>query len=241
MFEAEMSKPRAKPRDPNHILAALPAGDYRRIASKIEPFSFRRGQLLYEPDRPISHVYFPRTGVASIVTRLAEGGTIEIATVGNEGMVGLPAYLGNGSSAMEVMVQISGDAARMSTRTFRQEIRAIASLRDVIRRYTQARMTQLGQSAACNRVHSIVERCSRWLLASHDRVPGDRFHLTQEFLAEMLGVRRATVTQVAGALKRRGLIDYRRGMIRILDRKGLEKTACECYRLIRSEHQRLVG
>jgi len=241
MAEAEMAKPRAKPRDLNHVLAALPAGDYRRIASRLEQFSFRRGQPLYEPGRPISHVYFPRTGVASIVTRLAEGGTIEIATVGNEGIVGLPAYLGNGNSPTEVMVQISGDAVRMSTRTFRQEIRAVASLRDVVRRYTQARMTQLGQSAACNRVHSIVERCARWLLTSHDRVPGDRFHLTQEFLAEMLGVRRATVTRAAGELKRRGLIDYRRGVVRILDRKGLQKSACECYELIRSEHERLVG
>lgn len=241
MYETEMGKPRARKRDRNHILAALPAGDYRRVASRLEPFSLKKGQPLYEPDRPISHVYFPRSGVASIVTRLSEGGTIEVATVGNEGLVGLSAYLGNGSSTLEVMVQIPGDAARMASGAFLQEVRESPSLENVVRRYAQARITQIGQSAACNRVHSIVERCARWLLMSHDRVPGDKFPLTQEFLAEMLGVRRATVTLAAGALKRRGLIEYRRGQIRVLNRRGLQKAACECYALIRREHERLVG
>jgi CRP-like cAMP-binding protein len=241
MAETEMGKPRLKRRDRNHILASLPPGDYRRIASKIESFAFRRGVAIHEADGRISHVYFPRTGVASIVTRMSEGGTIEVATIGNEGVVGLSAYLGNGRSSMEVFVQIPGEAVRMSSEAFLQEIRAGTALRGILRRYAQALITQIGQSAACNRVHPIAERCARWLLMSHDRVSGDEFSLTQEFLAEMLGVRRASVTQVAGILKRRGLIDYRRGMIRIVGRKGLEKAACECYRVIRSEHERLVG
>ena len=236
-----MGKPRLKRRDRNHILASLPPGDYRRIASKLESVAFRKGLAIHEADGPISHVYFPRSGVASIVTRMSEGGTIEVATIGNEGVVGLSAYLGNGRSSMEVFVQIPGEAARMSNDAFLQEIRAGTALRGILLRYTQALMTQMGQSAACNRVHAVAERCARWLLMSHDRVQGDEFSLTQEFLAEMLGVRRASVTQVAGTLKRRGLIDYRRGVIRVVSRKGLEKAACECYWLIRSEHEQLVG
>jgi len=239
--ETEMGKPRPRRRDRNHILAALAPSDYRRIETKLEAAPFRQRQPIHEPDGPISHVYFPRSGVASIVTRMSEGGTVEVATIGNEGMIGLSAYLGNGRSSMEVFVQIPGEAVRMTSGTFRQEIRTSAGLRDAIRRYTQAFLVQIGQSAACNRVHPIGERCARWLLMSHDRVPGDEFSLTQEFLAEMLGVRRASVTDAAGRLKRRGLIEYRRGRIRILDRRGLEKAACECYRLIRSEHEQLVG
>ena len=236
-----MAKPRPRQHDRNHILAALPPGDYRRVASKLEPAPFGRRQPLHEADKPISWVYFPRTGVASVVARMSEGGTIEVATIGNEGVVGLSAYLGNGRSSMEVFVQIPGEAVRMSSGAFRQELRTGTALRDVVRRYAQALMTQIGQSAACNRAHPTVERCARWLLMTHDRVSGDEYSLTQEFLGEMLGVRRAGVTVAAGLLKRRHLIDYRRGRIRILDRKGLEKAACECYALIRSEHEQLVG
>ena len=236
-----MSKPRLKRRDANRILASLPSADYRRIAAKLEPVPFRSGQALHELDGPISHVYFPRFGVASIVARMDEGRTVEVATIGNEGMVGITAYLGNGLSPMEVFVQVPGEAVRMDTRAFRQEIRAGRALRDVVGRYAQALLTQVGQSAACNRVHSMDERCARWLLMSHDRVSGDEVALTQEFLAEMLGVRRAGVTRAAGLLKRRKVIDYRRGRIWVLDRKGLEKAACECYAFIRSEHDRLVG
>jgi CRP-like cAMP-binding protein len=236
-----MAKPQPKRRDLNRILATLPPGDYRRIAAKLEATTFSRGQPLHEPDKPISHVYFPRTGVASVVARMSEGGTVEVATIGNEGVVGLSAYFGNGRSSMEVFVQIPGDAVRMSAESFRQELRGGGALRDTVRRYAQALMTQIGQSAACNRVHPIEERCARWLLMSHDRVLGDEVLLTQEFLAEMLGVRRASVTHAAGMLKRRKLIAYRRGTIRVLDRRGLEKAACECYALIRSEHDRLVG
>jgi CRP-like cAMP-binding protein len=172
---------------------------------------------------------------------MAEGGTVEVATIGNEGVVGLSAYLGNGRSSMEVFVQIPGEAVRMEARAFCQEIKAGGDLRDLVHRYGQALLTQVGQSAACNRVHPIDERCARWLLMSHDRVLGDEIALTQEFLAEMLGVRRAGVSRAASMLKRRNLIDYRRGRIRVLDRKELEKAACECYELIRSEHERLVG
>ena len=236
-----MPKPRLKRRDANRILASLSPADYRRIASKLEPVTFRSGQCLHEVAGPISYVYFPQNGVASVVARLDEGGIVEVATIGNEGVVGLTAYLGNGHSSMEVFVQIPGEAVRMEARVFRQEIRAQTALRDAVGRYAQALLTQVGQSAACNRVHPIDERCARWLLMSHDRVSGDEISLTQEFLAEMLGVRRAGVTRAAGLLKRRKVIDYRRGRIRVLDRKELERAACECYAFIRSELDRLVG
>jgi CRP-like cAMP-binding protein len=234
-------KPRLKRRDANRILASLPSAAYQRVRSKLEPTEFRSGQHLHEVDGPIAHVYFPRSGVASVVARMDDGRTVEVATIGNEGVVGLGAYLGDGSSPMEAFVQIPGEAVRMDAGAFRQEIRAGGALRDGIRRYSQALLTQVGQSAACNRVHAIDERCARWLLMSHDRVVGDEIRLTQEFLAEMLGVRRAGVSGAAGLLKRRKLIDYRRGRIRVLDRKGLEKAACECYALIRAHHERLVG
>jgi CRP-like cAMP-binding protein len=207
----------------------------------MEVVPFSRRQSLQEPHKPMSHVYFPRTGVASIVTRMVEGGTIEVATIGNEGVVGLSAYLGDGRFPMEVFVQIPGEAVRMEADAFRHEVRADEAFARVIRRYTQALLVQIGQSFACNRVHPIHERCARWLLMSHDRVLGEEVDLTQEFLAEMLGVRRAGVTQAASILRRRKLIDYRRGKIRILDRKGLEKVACECYGFIRSEHDRQLG
>src|SRR5262249_13964529 len=186
----EVSKPRVKRRDANHILAALPAAEYRRLLPKLSAAAFRRGRLLYEPDKPIDYVYFPRNGVASMVARLDEGGVIEVATIGNEGVIGLSAYVGNGRSSMEVFVQISGDAVRLRAEAFRRELQGSSAWRDVIRRYSQALLTQVGQSAACNRAHSIVERCARWLLMSHDRVLGDEIGLTQEYLGEMLGVRR---------------------------------------------------
>lgn len=236
-----MPKPRLKRRDANRILANLPSADYQRVRSKLEPILFRQGQSLHEVDGPIAHVYFPRSGVASVVARMDEGGTVEVATIGNEGVVGLAAYLGDGRSPMEVFVQIPGEAVRMDADAFRHEIRGGGALRDGIRRYAQALLTQVGQSAACNRVHSIDERCARWLLMSHDRIVGDEIRLTQEFLAQMLGVRRAGVSRAAGLLKRRKLIDYRRGRIHVLDRKALEKAACECYAFIRTHHERLVG
>lgn len=237
----DVAKPRVKRWDLNRILAALPAAEYRRVAPKLETALLRRGHTLCEVDKPITHVYFPRNGVASMVARLEEGGTIEVATIGNEGVVGLSAYVGNGRAAMEVFVQIPGEAVRLRADLFRRVIQGSSAWRDLIRRYSQALLTQVSQSAACNRAHPVEQRCARWLLMSHDRVLGNEIALTQEYLGEMLGVRRASVTQVAGKLKRRKLIDYHRGKIRVLDRKGLEKAACECYQFIRVHHDRLVG
>jgi CRP-like cAMP-binding protein len=200
-----------------------------------------RGHPLHEPGTRIAHVYFPRTGVASIVARFADGGAVEVATIGNEGLVGLSAYLADGRNPFDVFVQVPGQMARMDAGAFLLEVRGCAALRDLVRRYAYALLFQVGQSAACNRAHPLEQRCARWLLMTHDRVVGDQIELTQEFLAEMLGVRRAGVTHAANALKRKGWIDYRRGTIHVLDRKGLERAACECYALIRSEHEALIG
>src|SRR5262249_46991724 len=237
----DMSKPRAKRRDANRVLAALPAAEYRRLVPKLSATPFRRGQPLYEPDKPVDYVYFPRNGVASMVARLNDIGAIEVATIGNEGVVGLSAYVGNGRSSMEVFVQIPGEAVRLRADIFRRFIQGSPSWRDLIRRYSQALLTQVAQSAACNRAHSMEQRCARWLLMSHDRVLGDEISLTHEYLGEMLGVRRASVTQTASKLKGRKLIDYHRGKIRVLDRRGLERAACECYEFIRVHHDRLIG
>ncbi len=176
-----------------------------------------------------------------MVARMVEGGTIEVATIGNEGVVGLSTYLGNGRSPMEVFVQIPGEALRMDADAFLREIRTSSAWREIVRRYAEALLTQVGQSAACNRAHTVAQRCARWLLMSHDRVLGNEIALTHEYLGQMLGVRRASVSQAAARLKHRKLIDYHRGKIWVLDRKGLEKAACECYRFIRSHHDRLVG
>jgi CRP-like cAMP-binding protein len=236
-----MSKPQPKTRDDNRILASLPPADYRRISRLLEPVPFRRGQPLHDPGRRATHAYFPRTGVASVVARFSDGTAIEVATIGNEGLVGLSAYLADGRNPMEVFVQVPGEAVRMDADAFRLEIRSGGALRDLARRYAFALLVQVGQSAACNRIHSLDQRCARWLLMTHDRVLGDDIALTQEYLAEMLGVRRAGVTQAAHALKRRRLIDYHRGSIQVIDRKGLERAACECYALIRGEHEALIG
>ena len=236
-----MSKPRPRRRDLNRFLGSLPSADYRRILSALEPVTLGRGDVIHNPERPGNCVYFPRSAVASIVSRMDEGGTIEVATIGNEGFVGLFAYLGNGDFPFEIFVQIPGEAGRLDVRVFRHELSAGGAFGELIRRYTQALLVQIAQTAACNRVHPIDKRCARWLLMSHDRVPGDQIRLTQEFLAEMLGVRRAGVTVAAGMLRRRRLIDYHRGNIEVLDRKGLEGAACECYGFIRAEHERQVG
>ncbi len=176
-----------------------------------------------------------------MVTTMEDGSTVEVVTVGNEGIVGLPVFLGTGSMPMEVFIQIDGDAVTLPAHLFRDASSNGGALRPLLDRYTQALLSRIAQSGACNRLHPIDQRCARWLLMSHDRVPGDDFSLTQEFLSQMLGVRRASVTTAATILQRAGYIRYRRGRIRIADREGLESASCECYRVIRSEYERLIG
>jgi CRP-like cAMP-binding protein len=189
----------------------------------------------------LAHVYFPETGVASIVTVLADGTETEVATVGSEGMVGLPAFWGVEAVSTRAFWQLAGATWRLPVQALRDEKRRGDSLEGVLGRYAQAFLTQVAQSATCNARHTVAQRCSRWLLLTHDRVDGDAFDLKHEFLAQMLGVRRAGVTEAAGALQKAGLIRYGPGRLTILDRAGLEAAACECYGLVRREYERLLG
>jgi CRP-like cAMP-binding protein len=190
---------------------------------------------------PLAHVYFPEMVVGTIVTILEDGTETEVATVGQEGMLGLPAFLGMALAPHKVFWQVVGTAWRLPVETLRDERQRGGALSETLSLYAQAFFTQLAQSATCNRRHQVQQRCVWWLLNAHDRVDGDEFELTQKFLSQMLGVRRAGVTVAAGALQRAGLIRYARGWVRILDREGLEATCCECYRLVREEFERLLG
>jgi len=219
----------------NRILSALPDEALRRLLPELTTVSLDVGQVLYEPGEPIDHVYFPINAVISVISVLRDGSTVEVATVGNEGMAGIAAFLGAASTPHRSLSQVSGTAARLPVPALRDLTGGTGPLDDRLRHYTQALLNQVAQTAACNRMHSIEERCARWLLMMHDRVQVDRFYLTQHFLAQMLGVRRATVTVAAGRLQQLRLIRYSRGKIVILDRAGLERTSCECYAVVRGQ------
>jgi CRP-like cAMP-binding protein len=225
----------------NRILAALPKTDYKRIMTHMERVLVENGQLAYDVDKPIKFVYFPLTGVFSLVTFMEDGEGVEVATIGNEGMVGLPLFLGVDRTSGKAFTQVQGDSLRMTAAVFKEQIRRQGPLTRTLHCYTQALMVQISQGMACNGLHSIRQRCARWLLLTQDRVGAETFQLSQEFLALMLGVRRAGVNKVATELKQAGLIQYSRGMIRILKRKELEDTSCECYRVIKKEFDRLLG
>jgi CRP-like cAMP-binding protein len=226
---------------PNRLITALPSPDRKRLLEALQPVSLTIGQPLYEAREPIKFVYFPLSGVHSIVSSRTDGGIVEVATVGNEGMIGIPVFLGGTSTPDEAFCQVPGDVLRMRAAQFREQIQRSLALRAVMLRYTQAFIHQIAQHAACNRLHAVVERCARWLLMTHDRVAVHEFVLTQGSLAQMLGVRRATVTTAAGRLQHAGLIRYTRGRITIVDRKKLERASCDCYRVIRKEYKRLLG
>ncbi|TMB27648.1 MAG: Crp/Fnr family transcriptional regulator [Chloroflexi bacterium] len=225
----------------NALLAAIGRAERSRIVSLGEVVHLGLKDVVYEINRPLQHVYFPQSGVLSLITVLENGTGVEVATVGNEGMVGLPAFLGARSIPGRAFAQVPGEALRLKATTFREQVRPDDALHDLLHRYAQALFNQISWSVACLRQHSIEQRCARWLLMTHDRVAGARFPLTQDFLAQMLGVRRASVSGVASRLQRAGLIRYVRGVITIRDRKGLEKKSCECYRIVREEYRRLVG
>ena len=217
----------------NQILAALPYVDRDRLRGQLEEVDLKSGAVLYKPGQPIPAVYFVVAGVESLVAELAEGQVVEEATVGEEGMVGLPVFLGAGPPTERATVQVPGQALRMSAGDLSTAVAIVdGSLQIALQRYTQAMFTQLARNAACNRGHSVRQRCGRCLLMTADRMHSDTFDLTQEFLAQMLAVRRATVSEVAGALADEGCISYRRGRITILDRELLQSNACDCYQVI---------
>ncbi|MBV8274020.1 MAG: Crp/Fnr family transcriptional regulator [Verrucomicrobia bacterium] len=225
----------------NRILARLSKDEGDRLRRKMKEVAMKQGTMLYEPHKPFRQVYFPETGVASIVSVLDDNTEIEVATVGYEGMVGLPLFLGANKTSAKAFWQVEGKAFALDAKSLREETRRSSALAVTLHLYIQAFFAQIAQSAACNRVHNVKQRCARWLLMTHDRVEGDQFGLTQEFLARMLGIRRTGVTEVAGDLQRGGLIAYSRGQIRIVNREGLERISCECHRVVMDEYQRLLG
>lgn len=232
--------PRRSKRTGNRLLDALPSRERDQVLSDLEEVSLQVKDRVWEQNEAITHVLFPRSGVVSITTMMSDGQVVEIATVGNEGMVGVPVFLGVSSMNAQAFCQVPGAAWRMESVALREQVAKGGGLHRVVELYAQALFTQIAQTTACNRLHSIEERCSRWLLETHDRARSDVFPLTQEFLAQMLGVRRATVNVAAGALQRAGFIRYRRGRITIVDRVGLESSSCECYAVVRSELERLL-
>ncbi|HAA29960.1 MAG TPA: Crp/Fnr family transcriptional regulator [Cyanobacteria bacterium UBA8553] len=225
----------------NNLLASLPKEEYKRLLPQLETISLSLKQPLYRLNEPIKYVYFPNSGVVSLVNILGDGRIVEVATVGNEGMIGIPILLGVDRIPAETFVQVPGDGLRMKVDVFRSEVPPGSPLHSLLLRYTQALMNHFMQSVVCNQMHSVEERCCRWLLLTHDRVDSDEFPLTQEFLAQMLGVRRATVSVVAATLQKAGLIRYHRGKISVLDRQGLEAGSCECYQVVKQEYIRLLG
>ena len=222
-----------QPSTANHLLAAMPRQAQMRMRSGLEPVQLEYGQVLYEPNGQIHHVYFPLDGLVSLLTAVDNNRTLEVGMVGNEGMVGMPMVLGIGVSAVRALVQGSGTALRMTAARFRFEFKKNAPLQQALFRYTHLLMAQVSQTAACNRFHDAEARLARWLLMTSDRLHSNEFRLTHEFLAHMLGVRRVGVTKAASNLERRKLIVYSRGNIRILDRKRLEAAACTCYRIVK--------
>lgn len=225
----------------NKILAALPAEEYERLRGLLTPASLPLGETLYEQDSRIEYVYFVNTGVVSHVTHLEDGGSVEVGLVGRDGMVGLPIALGDDVSPNHAIVQIAAGATRMEAAAFRDELGRGSRLQGLLLRYALAINKQVSQTAACNRSHNVGERLARWLLMCQDRVGGEELHLTQEFIAQMLGTRRSGVSEAAILLQAAGLIRYSRGHITVLDREGLEEFACECYEVVRAEFERLLG
>lgn len=217
----------------NHLLAAVPRTAYQRMLTGLVPVELNYGEVLYEAEGPIREVYFPIDCLVSLLTAVDKRRTLEVGMVGNEGMVGMPMAMGIGVSAVRSLVQGSGTAMRMSATRFRVEFNNNMALQRALFRYNHLLMAQISQTAACNRFHEAVQRLARWLLMTGDRLHTEDFLLTQEFLSHMLGMRREAVTRAAGALHRRKLIHYSRGKIAILDRKGLEAAACNCYRIVK--------
>ena len=225
----------------NRLLTYLSREDQERLLQFLEPVELAYKRPLYNADERIEFVHFIESGVGSLVSTMANGQAAEVGTIGNEGVIGLPVLLGDSRAPSSMYVQVPGRGLRMRARAFRELLDQSQRMRAALLRYTHVFFNHIALTSACAHFHSLEQRCCRWLLMTHDRMPSDTFLLTQEFLAMMLGVRRAGVSVAAGALQRAGLIRYHRGRITILDRKGLEERACECYGVTKVEFDRLLG
>ncbi len=224
----------------SRILGALPPDELQAITPHLEPVMLDLREIQIDVNRPIEYVYFPEDCVISMVAVMGDGSVVEVATVGNEGMVGLPLFLKTSRMVGQAFCQVAGTAFRLPADVF-VEASSRGVFNELMHRYTHVLLSQISQNAACNRLHLTEERFARWLLMVQDRVSSDRFQLTQDFLSQMLGVRRATVSEVAAQAQSEGIIKYRRGEVTIVDRKQLEALSCECYSIIQSEFQTLTG
>jgi CRP-like cAMP-binding protein len=225
----------------NRLLARLPPKEYQRLLPHLRLVPLELKHILYEAQSPIDYAYFPNQGVISALTVMKDGRAIEVATIGDEGMVGLPLLVGAKTTANRMIVQVPGEALRMGADVLRREASRDSPLRRWLVRYHSAFLSQVSQAVACNGLHSVSQRCCRWLLMTQDRAHSDVFPMTHELLAEMLGVRRSTVSEVLEPLKEQGLIRYSRGKLTILDPEVLKAGSCECYRMINEEFERLYG
>ena len=225
----------------NHLLAALPEEIFERLSPRLEPVSMPLGEVLYESGAQLLYVYFPTTAIVSLHDLMESGASAEISGVGNEGVLGISLFMGGNTTPSLATVQTAGIGYRLKGRLMMEEFNLAGPMMRLMLRYTQALMTQISQTAVCNRHHSIEQQLCRWLLLTLDRLPSNELTITQELIAGMLGVRREGITEAAGKLQRAGLISYRRGHITVLDRTGLESHSCECYQVVRKEFHRLLG
>ncbi len=224
----------------NHLLAALPRAEYEHLSPHLELVRMSFGQILYESGCRLHHVYFPTTAIVSLLYVMEDGASAEIAAVGNEGILGVALFAGGETVPNRAMVLCAGHAYRLKSQLLRDEFNRTGAVQKLLLRYTLALMTQMSQTAVCNRYHSVEQQLCRWLLSSLDRSPSNELTVTQELIASTFGVRREGITEAAGKLKHAGFISYRRGHITVLDRSGLEKRACECYQVVRTEFDRLL-
>jgi CRP-like cAMP-binding protein len=229
--------------DPTHnrLLAALPREEYERILPHLGHVTFKLGEVVYESGGQMEHIYFPTKAIVSLLYLMENGASAEMGMAGNEGLVGVALFMGGNTMPNRAVVQSAGGAVRMKARVLRDEFARGGAFQRLLLRYTQALLTQMSQTAVCNRLHAIEQQLCRWLLLSHDRLKSNELVMTQELIAGMLGVRREGVTAAAGRLQEQGIISYVRGRIRIHDRRGLEASACECYKVVKDEYDRLLN
>jgi CRP-like cAMP-binding protein len=227
--------------DENRLLASLPIDEYSRLLPQLQQVSFSLGEVVYEFGGHLDYVFFPTNSIVSLLYTMENGTSAEMGLTGNDGVVGIALFMGGGTMPNRAVVQSAGGALRMKVNVLQDEFARGGRFQQLLLRYTQALITQISQTAVCNRLHTVEQQLCRWLLLSHDRVKADELIMTQELIADMLGVRREGVTVAAGRLQDSGAISYVRGHIKILDRKKLEETVCECYRVVKDEFDRLLG
>lgn len=225
----------------NHLLAALPAEEFARLKPDLEPVSMTLGEVLYESGDKMTHLYFPTTAIISLLYIMENGATAEIGIAGNDGLIGIALFMGGETTSSRAVVQSAGKAVRMNVASLKNAFALGGVFQNILLRYTQSLMTQISQTAVCNRLHSVEQQLCRWLLINHDQLQTNKLVMTHDLIANMLGVRREGVSIAAGNLQKKGLIKYVRGTITVLDRQGLETDVCECYQVVKNEYDRLLG